>query len=232
MRKWMNLIVEEPSQFSDEDIMNILKKFYTWTEDTIEITNYNPNTNEVCIKGREEIFLRETKEELPFILDRAELPKISCDSGYETKFINLPKFFSGTISFNYNKIESLENIPTGVKKLFLAKNNLTTLDGLPNTLILLNCANNPLTTLASLEKCKNLVSLRLSYSRNLPLLRILSVVKDEVIFYNTEGNSGPDSEEVDKIINEHIEKYSNMKERIYKCQYEMIKLGYKDNAKW
>jgi hypothetical protein len=35
-----------------------------------------------------------------------------------------------------------------------------------------------------------------------------------------------------EIINFHIKKYSDMKERILKCKFAMRDAGYKNNAKW
>jgi hypothetical protein len=38
--------------------------------------------------------------------------------------------------------------------------------------------------------------------------------------------------EVEDLINNYIDTEPELKQRIYKCQYALIKAGYKGNAKW
>jgi hypothetical protein len=70
----------------------------------------------------------------------------------------------------------------------------------------------------------------LSYQPNLPLLRLL-VTNHSVEIYQ-ENNHLKFQPNIQDIFNHHIKTYSNIKERIIKCQYAMIKAGYKGNAKW
>jgi hydroxylamine reductase (hybrid-cluster protein) len=103
-------------------------------------------------------------------------------------------------------------------------NQLTSFEGLPGVLGGgVNCSLNPLTSLKGLDfnsKIEGLITI--TYSENLPLLR-LCVSNYQVDTCN---------EEVNSIINHCIKSYPNLKERIIECQYELIRAGFKNNAKW
>jgi hypothetical protein len=89
-----------------------------------------------------------------------------------------------------------------------------------------NCPN--LQSLEGIEPNSKINKIELDWVPNLPLLRLL-IAKVRVDFMN---DLNENAVEVTKIMNHHIKTYSNLKERIIKCQYALIKAGFKGNAKW
>jgi hypothetical protein len=60
------------------------------------------------------------------------------------------------------------------------------------------------------------------------VLRLL-VAKTEIEFSN---NAFERAKKIEDILNINIQTYSNIKERIYRCQYALIKAGFRGNARW
>jgi hypothetical protein len=157
------------------------------------------------------------------------------------KIYKLPIPF-GIISDNFicadNKLQTLENAPISVgtksKGMFnCANNDLTTLEHMPkNVTGWVSCVSNPLESLKGIELDSDLTQIMLTYSPKLPLLRLL-VCKGNVEIYNEDNDGALEYHtSVHDIINYHIKTYPSLKERIYKCQYALIKAGFKENARW
>lgn len=136
-----------------------------------------------------------------------------------------PMHIIGDFNCSNNQLTSLRHGPAMVSGEYdCHSNQLTSFEGLPGVLGGgVNCSLNPLTSLKGLDfnsKIEGLITI--TYSENLPLLR-LCVSNYQVDTCN---------EEVNSIINHCIKSYPNLKERIIKCQYALIKAGFKNNAKW
>jgi hypothetical protein len=232
MVRYSEIIKEDKKKYSKEEIMNFLNKFYV-INGSSEIIKYDPDKNEIDFMVDGTLTVHETTKLLPFTLHTLIAPRIACSSRYLTKLINMPKFCYTTLRCIENELTSFDGIPLGITELFIQDNQLRSLEGLPNTLGILDCSDNPLETLAGLENSKEIYALRLSYDPNLPLLRTLSLTDKnaKIIFPGGEG-SLKGQQVVEEILNHHIKTYPNIKERIYKCQYALIKAGYKGNAKW
>jgi hypothetical protein len=118
---------------------------------------------------------------------------------------NSPTFVGGHFCCNGNALKSLEYAPTQVEGDF-------------------KCYNVDLTSLKGIEFDSIIKGdIVMDYNENLPLLR-LCIGKGNVV---TRRNEIPGV-----IITQHIKQYPNIKERIIKCQYDLIKSGFKNNAKW
>jgi hypothetical protein len=137
-------------------------------------------------------------------------------------------------------LRTLKGSPETVNIFSCAFNNLTSLEYMPNKVKKsFNCANNSLLSLEGLEFKNEIEVLHLTYNNaELPLLRLLCVKQHISFCYSEDAGVNSYFEEQQEytdladIINHHIAQYSNVKERIIKCQYAMIKAGYKGNAKW
>jgi hypothetical protein len=94
------------------------------------------------------------------------------------------------------------------------------------------CHNNPLKSLEGIESDSVIEQdLYVTYTPTLPLLRTLRV-KNEILFQDQGFTaSGGPVDIIRKILNSH-NKNSNFKKALIDCQYDLIKAGFKDNAKW
>jgi hypothetical protein len=129
-------------------------------------------------------------------------------------------------------LDTLENCPNiRVRNLMCSGNNLTSLEHAPLEIQdHLHCVDNPFKTLKGIEINSSINRITITYDSNIPLLRLL-VARSHISF----GSNVPDKnfyQPVEEILNEHISSYSNLKERLVKCQYALIKAGFKTNAKW
>jgi hypothetical protein len=130
------------------------------------------------------------------------------------------------------KLDSLENSPTTVSGYFhCTGNKLTSLKYLPKRMTILHCSGNPLKSLEGIEIDSEIETINLAYSSTLPMLRLLCA-SENVNFKDKMQLEQKEYEPLQDIINASIFAYSNIKERIIKAQYAMIKAGYKSNAKW
>lgn len=234
MVRYREIIKENEGKFTEDEIFAIIQRFYEF-EDQPEITRFDPVTNEVNIYAAGTMELIEAQQLLPFTLHTVSTRILICKNFALKKLVNMPKFTPGSINCANNKLNSFENMPVGIDELFLTNNKFTSLEGLPTTITWLDCADNPLQSLKGLEHCKKLKMLRMTYSVNLPLLRILSMTDNQsvILFYsNFVDDDSAEQQRVEDILMHHLRTYSNIKERIYKCQYELIKAGFKGNAKW
>jgi hypothetical protein len=131
-----------------------------------------------------------------------------------------------------SRLDSLENCPTSITDYFhCTGNKLTSLKFLPKGTTILHCSGNRLTSLEGISPDIGLQRINLTYSSTLPMLRLLCA-SEAICFRDKLQMPQEQYKPLQDIINEHISKYSNVKERIIKCQYAMIKAGYKGNAKW
>jgi hypothetical protein len=170
---------------------------------------------------------------------RVNISRATCILRSQMKIYKLPIPF-GVISENFicadNKLTTLENAPTIVGNSYrgtfnCSNNNLTTLEHMPKRVTgWFSCVANPLISLKGIELDSDLEDVMLSYQPNLPLLRLL-VTNHSVEIYQ-ENNHLKFQPNIQDIFNHHIKTYSNIKERIIKCQYALIKAGFKENAKW
>jgi hypothetical protein len=161
-------------------------------------------------------------------------------------------------SCSLNSDNKLSKIPFRIYRCVgmyrCSDNDLTTLENVPTIVNngSFNCANNP--NLISLKYCPTTVEgyfvargnyglkslegiemdskitgpLFVDYSDSLPMLRTL-VVKRGVKFL------GASADEKAKAFEAIIKQYAgndNLKKSLIECQYELIKAGYKGNAKW
>ncbi len=144
---------------------------------------------------------------------------------YNNKLMSLagaPKSVGGYFDCANNQLTSLEGAPQSVGGYFYcAYNQLTSLEGAPNSVgIYFDCRYNKLTSLEGAPKEVG-GSFYLSWSKDLPLLRLVRYKKVET--YNNDQ------------VNDIINKYSNhkpLKEAIIGCQKELIDNGFIGNAAW
>jgi hypothetical protein len=135
-------------------------------------------------------------------------------------------------------LKNLLHSPLSVNDGIFIINNplLESLEGLPKrwgSVYQLKIYGNPkLISLKGLEIGNNISGIMLEYIPNLPLLRLLLAKYVRFIVPGTSGKINEQYQNLENMINDHIKIYPNIKERIFKCQYAMIKAGYKDNAKW
>jgi hypothetical protein len=123
-----------------------------------------------------------------------------------------------------NKITSLEHAPKRVDGYFnCSKNQLTNLTHAPEWVQdTLSCYNNPFTSLIGMPDHVGR-TVWLTYDAQLPLLRTL--VAEEVQFMNI----SPESDQVAEILNKYM---GQGKPGAIKAAAELIKAGFRDNARW
>lgn len=123
-------------------------------------------------------------------------------------------------------------LPGNYDSIFRCNNNqLTSLQHLPDNInAMIQCENNPFTSLEGLTENTKALSIDLTYSSDLPLLRLLLSKQGNAFFKDKSPQK--EAQEVEKIINDCIATELNLKKRILDCQYALIKAGYKGNAKW
>jgi hypothetical protein len=124
------------------------------------------------------------------------------------------------------ELESLQYSPKIIYGGFhCAKNNLENLKYCPDTIGgVFDCTNNPFKSLEGLDHTKNIKGpIHLRYNPSLPLLRVLVIEKG--VYFD-------DVTPIEALINEFVKSDLTLKEKIYQCQYAMIKSGFKGNAKW
>jgi hypothetical protein len=159
----------------------------------------------------------------PLDIDDHGLVSVRGDVMLVKNVSELPVRFStvtGNFSCAKRGLTSLEGAPREVGKTFDCKQNqLSTLVGGPDKVDVYNAVLNPLTNLDGLaSEIRDHV--QFSYDENLPLLRTLVAPK---IWPH------PDQVELERILH----KYAGQgKPGTIKCCVELIKAGFKGNAKW
>ena len=135
-------------------------------------------------------------------------------------------YVQGDLDIEKTNLITLTNAPFHVANnvTILGNKKLKSLDGLPGKIgRKLRIGNNRnLDSLRGIEHTSDIQSIIMGYYPHMPLLRLLVAKKSVDV----------DHADLNEILNYHIQKYSSFKERMYKCQYALIKAGFKDNAKW
>lgn len=126
-----------------------------------------------------------------------------------------------------NRLMSLEGCPKRIGRYFsCCFNNLTSLVGMPQFIRGgFDCYQNPLTSLEGLAE--HVGTMRLSYSTDLPLLRLLKLSSDSSFQF-------VDTPEGSLQVSEILRKYCDDPSRtnILACQKELIDNGFEGNASW
>jgi hypothetical protein len=147
-----------------------------------------------------------------------------CSSNALTHLTHAPRHVGKHFRCSDNLIQSLQHAPTHVSGYFnCAQNRLTNLLHAP-TYVELNftCHGNPLTSLKGMpEHVGN--TIWITWDPQLPLLRTL--VAKEVQFMNQNSQSVT----VDKILNKYV---GQGKPGAIRAAGELIKAGFKENARW
>lgn len=127
---------------------------------------------------------------------------------------------AGTYNCNYQQLTSLEGAPTTVTGVFLCRNNLiTSLNHLPSGITFLDCQDNPLVNFEHVPL--DLENISCSWRRDLPLLRLLTCKSVSLGW------------ECPLAVDQIITKYEGQgKPGALKAAAELIKAGYKENARW
>lgn len=163
--------------------------------------------------------------------------------------VRLTSTVNGKIPVKFGKIRShfscsntglttLENAPEEVGgNFFCTENNLTSFEHAPKNLYKATVGNgsfygyaNPLQSLKGIEMDTIVSNIEVDYFPEMPLLRLL--VANEVVSFPKITSKLEPATEVENILNQHIQEFPNLKERIIKCQYALMKAGFKANAKW
>ena len=136
-----------------------------------------------------------------------------------------PEYVGNLFSCMHNSIKSLLGAPKKVGgNVVLTGCKLTNLIGCPEMDQTLNVVNNPLTSLEGIPD--HLIRLVVSYDPNLPLLRALAANTVELRTTNDTQQSG---QTVEQILNKYTQQG---KVGALKAAAELIRAGFKENARW
>lgn len=135
-----------------------------------------------------------------------------------------------TLKVAVNKITSLEHAPSQVESLDVGFNQLTSLKHAPDGMWRMTAFKNPLTSLEGLpDSLDKDFSIEITYDDQLPLLRLINV---GMVHIGTPGAAYLKSrpfEPVNSIINKYL---GQGKPGAIKCAAELIRAGFKENARW
>jgi hypothetical protein len=147
-----------------------------------------------------------------------------CNNNQLTSLQHAPHILGGTFRCDFNKLTSLQHAPHDVKGLFNCSNNqLQDLTGSPGHVGGgLTCANNPLSSLNGIPEHVG-GTLWLNWNPRLSLLRALSA--QQVMFFHADIQGA----QVASILNKYTQQG---KPGAIKAAAELVKAGYKDNARW
>jgi hypothetical protein len=124
-----------------------------------------------------------------------------------------------------NELTSLEGSPQEVSRFSCCQNKLTSLIGAPRFILnSFDCFENPLTSLEGIPERTG--AMRLSYSANLPLLRLLKLSSESSFSF---VNIIQGMREVTQILRRYKD---GSRSSILTCQKELIDAGYEGNASW
>lgn len=171
----------------------------------------------------------------------------NCESNVLTSLAHAPSHVTGSFSCAFNTnlrtlahapahvganfncarcgLTSLEGAPETIDGWFdCARNQLTTLDHAPKQVTdLFDCGSNPLVSMQGAPTTMG--SIELTYDEHLPLLRCLHA---QLGINFIEGDTYPPRE-----IQNLLERYMGSdRAGMLKCAVQMIRAGYKDNARW
>jgi len=151
----------------------------------------------------------------------------------------------GRFSCNRNQLTHLAHAPAACEDFSCSHNKLVNLTHAPQVANTITCDHNMLTDLAECPPAKEVFAaynpfvhfkhtpdhieqLTITYEVNLPLLGLLSVHHVEIF----DPDTGEYMEPLSQILNNHTGKGAHNKAQMLKCAAELIKAGYKDNARW
>lgn len=156
-----------------------------------------------------------------------------------------PTVVSGWFSCVQNKLTSLLHCPKSCMRLMCSHNKLTSLTHASEVDDAILCDNNQLTDLSSvppveyldveynpIQNFQNTPShierLDITWHEHLPLLGLLSAQRVDIF----DPESGEIMERLTQIINAYTTQEGSMKSKMIKCAAELIRAGYKENARW
>lgn len=148
-----------------------------------------------------------------------------CSMNALTSLAYAPKHVGSRASFKCdgNQLTSLAYAPKGCDEFVCNNNQLTHLQDAPPCKLLW-ATENPFTSFKNTPD--HIEHLVISYAPHLPLLGLLSVKKIE--FEHDPGDDAQ-SKQVEEILN----KYAGQgKKAMLNCASDLIRAGYKDNARW
>lgn len=146
-------------------------------------------------------------------------------NGELSNLIHAPKYVGMDFICAECKLTSLMGSPMDIKGNFNCSfNHLTTLAHAPQTVLSwFECMGNPLKNM--LGAPLNMGSIQISYQPQLPLLRCLNAQLDIVLY--------DDYQTVPKEVQDILLRYlGSDRKGMLKCAAELLKAGYKENARW
>jgi hypothetical protein len=162
-----------------------------------------------------------------------------------TSLVGAPHIVLGAFNCSQNFLTSLMHAPRTCEYMDCSHNKLTNLSHAPIVSNSLDCSYNLITDLATCPPAQdvfasynpfenfrntstNIERVTITYKPNLPLLGLLSVHHVEIF----DPDTGEYKEDLSKILNAHAGKGVSNKAHMLKCATELIKAGYKENARW
>lgn len=163
-----------------------------------------------------------------------------------TTLLGAPTKVSGMFSCKWNQLITLKHAPTSCAVLDCGHNMLTSLRYAPKVLHTIHCDHNELTDLSTvqavrhldvmfnpLENCRQIAPhmgrVTISYSKELPMLGLLAATEIRVL-HEHEADYMVD---LGKILNKYcVGEGGGDKASMLKCAAELIRAGYKENARW
>jgi len=211
-------------QINKSSIMELLKKYFYDPIFKLSIDDNGYVSVPTTVVLRTEFRV----SKLPVKFLRVEGDFLCCDNNL-TSIEGSPNYVGHMFNCARNQITSLEGGPEQVVGTFYCnENNLTNLIGAPRSVKNFVCHNNNLTSLEGLPKHIT-GTVRLSYSPQLPLMRLL--VSPKIEFINPSVISGA--------ILDILDKYAGQgKSSMMKCASELLTLGkhqgidLRQNARW
>lgn len=162
-----------------------------------------------------------------------------------TSLKGCPTWVYANFDCSENSLTSLMHAPTKCEDFICSRNKLTNLSHAPTVAKLFDCSYNLLTDLTTCPGAQevfaaynpfehfrntpgNIERVTITYKPNLPLLGLLSVHHVEIF----DPDNGEYMEPLSKILNAHVGKGVINKAAMLKCAGELIRTGYKGNARW
>jgi hypothetical protein len=163
-----------------------------------------------------------------------------------TSLLGAPHTIKGKFDCSNNLLTAFEHdAPYACADLYCSHNKLTDLKHAPKSVNTITCDNNLLTNLttcpaaidvfAAYNPFKNFRNtpdhiqvLTITYEPDLPLLGLLSVPHVEIF----DPITGEYDETLTNIINKYTHNGSTIKSHMLQCAAELIRAGYKGNARW
>ena len=122
-----------------------------------------------------------------------------------------------------NKLTNLAHCTAKLRYLNVSNNKLTTLEGSLRSVHMLDVMFNPLKSLDGLENME-VNEIRIHYTEQLPLLKLLVAKEIFIVKHYMQ-----EMVQLSEILNKHA---GTGKQGAIKCAAELIKAGYKENARW